>query len=178
MTTILSGTNRPASRTRLIAGAFQEALAAAGAETALLDLAELDHAYFDTLMYDPEHMQPALRQLQERYVLGAEKLAIVVPEYNGSYPGAVKTFLDGISINEYARNWKGKRVALIGVSSGRAGNLRGLDHLADVLAHMGAWVLPNRLPVSLVDSLVTGDELTDEATKTTFAQLAQQLIAA
>ena len=85
----------------------------------------------------------------------------------------------GISVNDYAENFRDKRVALVGVSSGRAGNLRGVDHLSDVIAHMGGWVLPNRLPISGVHDLLAADgRLTDAATEDALRQLARQLIAA
>lgn len=179
MITVLSGTNRPASRTRRFADHFADLLAHLGQPAQLLDLTDVPAAYFTTTMYEAAAVHPELRRLQQRYVLEADKLAIFVPEYNGSYPGVLKLFVDGISVNDYAENFRDKRVALVGVSSGRAGNLRGVDHLSDVIAHMGGWVLPNRLPISGVHDLLAADgRLTDAATEDALRQLARQLIAA
>jgi len=80
-------------------------------------------------------------------------LVFISPEYNGSYPGVLKLFLDAISIREYARSFKQKKAALCGVASGRAGNLRGIDHLTGVLNHVGVIVMPNNLPLSSIDKL-------------------------
>jgi len=178
MITVISGTNRPGSRTLLFASHFMGRLRALGEEAQLLDLAELELSFFVRDMYDPKKMAAGLVDLQRQFVLDVDKLAIFVPEYNGSYPGVLKLFIDGISVNEYPRNFKGKHVALAGVASGRAGNLRGMDHLAASVSHMGAWVLPNKVPISNVESLITGDVLSDEGTITSLKELAEQLIAA
>lgn len=178
MITVISGTNRPGSRTLLFARYFADQLRKLGEEVRLLDLADTHHEYFGEEMYDADHMDRHLVELQRQYVLDAEKLAIFVPEYNGSYPGVLKLFIDGISVNEYERNFKGKRVALVGVASGRAGNLRGMDHLADTVAHMGGWVLPNKLPLSSVETLIEDERLTDRDTKKVLKEHAQELIAA
>lgn len=178
MITVISGTNRPASRTLVFARHFTELLLEMGEESEMLDMAELHHGYFEGKMYDPLSKDTQLVKWQQRYVNGVEKFAVFVPEYNGSYPGILKLFIDAISVIDYAGNFAGKHVALIGISTGRAGNLRGIDHLADVFAHMGAWVLPNRLPLSGVEQLLTEDRLTDEETKSALKQQAEQLITA
>ncbi|WP_420460750.1 NADPH-dependent FMN reductase [Neolewinella sp.] len=178
MITVISGTNRSDSRTLLFARHYARLLEELGQEVELLNMAELHHGYFAGKMYDPLGNDAQLVKWQQRYILAADKLAVFVPEYNGSYPGVLKLFIDGISVIDYDGNFGGKHVALIGVSTGRAGNLRGIDHLADVFAHMGAWVLPNRLPLSRVDVLLTGEELTDAGTKKSLRQQAEQLIAA
>ena len=178
MITVISGTNRADSRTLLFARHVDEELQRLGQTTALLDIKELRHGYFDGKMYDPLGNDPQLREWQRKYIDASSKFVVVVPEYNGSYPGVLKLFLDAISVIDYAGSFGGKHVALIGVSTGRAGNLRGIDHLADVFSHMGAWVLPNRLPLSSVDGLLEGGKVTDPGTKTSLSQVAQQLIAA
>ena len=178
MITVISGTNRPDSRTLVFARYYAALLRELGEEVRVLDLADLHHGYFDGKMYDPLGNDPQLVEWQREYIQQANKLAVFVPEYNGSYPGVLKLFIDGISVIDYAGNFGGKHVALIGVSTGRAGNLRGIDHLADVFAHMGAWVLPNRLPLSSVEGLLEEDSLIDEPTKKTLRDQVKQLIEA
>lgn len=178
MITVISGTNRPESRTRLFADHFVAQLRELGAEVRLLDLAEVTHGYVHAGMYDGSPGHDDLLTLYTDYVAPSDRFAVFVPEYNGSYPGVLKLFLDGISVINYAGSFGGKRVALTGLASGRAGNLRGMDHLADVFAHMGAWVLPNRLPISSIEALLTADELTDAETKNALRTQAEQLIAA
>jgi len=177
MITVISGTDRPGSRTRVFAAHFQALLVALGAEAQLLDLADYEAGSFVQHLYDAKKMSPALLDLQQRYLLSADKLAIFIPEYNGSYPGVLKLFIDGISVNEYPRNFKEKVVALVGVASGRAGNLRGMDHLAASIAHMGGWVLPNKLPLSGVENLLDANQVVDPNTIAALKKHAEQLIA-
>lgn len=179
MITVISGTNRSHSRTLQIAHHFTALLKTLGVEAQLLDLAEVDMAHYVEEMYDPKAMAPKLAALQAKYILNVKKIVFVVPEYNGSFPGVVKLFIDGISINKYPLNLGDTHVALIGTSTGRAGNLRGLDHLATIVNHMGGSVIPNKLPLSNVDKLLNdAGELVHEPTDLALKKLAAQLIAA
>lgn len=179
MITVIAGTNRPNSRSLVIAEAFAGFVREAGVEVQVLDLATLDFSYFSTDMYSAQTITPKLRATQERYVLGVEKMAFVLPEYNGSFPGFLKLFIDGVSVNEYARNFTGKKISLTGVASGRAGNGRGMDHLAACINYVGGWILPNQLPISSVDGLLDADgRLTDAKTLEALKKQALQLIAA
>jgi chromate reductase, NAD(P)H dehydrogenase (quinone) len=81
----------------------------------------------------------------------------IVPEYNGGFPGVLKLFLDACSVREYKKTFKGKKAALVGIATGRAGNLRGLEHLTGILNHVGTVVLPNRLPISSIEKLMDDD---------------------
>lgn len=88
--------------------------------------------------------------IAREFLLPAEKWVFVVPEYNGSFPGVLKAFIDGMKPEWFC----GKKAALVGIATGRAGNLRGMDHLTDVLMHLGVSVMHNRLPVSSFNSLL------------------------
>jgi NAD(P)H-dependent FMN reductase len=102
-----------------------------------------------------------MNEMQDQYLIKAEKLIFVSPEYNGSFPGSLKHFLDVFSVREYKPTFSGKKAALIGVAGGRAGNLRGMDHLTGVLMHVGTSVYPNRLPLSSIGNHVENDRLTE-----------------
>ena len=53
----------------------------------------------------------------------------------------------------------------MGVASGRAGNLRGLGHLTDVLHHLRIEVFSLQVPLSKIEGLLDEkNELTDEST--------------
>lgn len=70
-----------------------------------------------------------------------DKIILIVPEYNGSYPGVLKTFIDGLKQDTFLN----KKIALVGVSTGILGNAVGLGHLSDVLAYLNANVLGLRI---------------------------------
>jgi NAD(P)H-dependent FMN reductase len=67
----------------------------------------------------------------------------------------------------------GKKAALIGISTGRAGNLRGMDHLASVMNHMNVHVLPSLLPVSGVQHEMEHDSFKDSTLKVVNQQIAK-----
>lgn len=78
----------------------------------------------------------------------------VVPEYNGSFPGILKLFIDGI----HPKEWTNKNACLVGVSVGRAGNLRGMDHLTGILSYLKMHVYHHKLPISTIDKLLDDND--------------------
>ena len=58
-----------------------------------------------------------------------------------------------------------EKALLTGISTGRAGNLRGMEHLTGILNYLKVIVHPNKLPISSVDKLLNGEgEITDKDT--------------
>ncbi|MEO1514203.1 MAG: NAD(P)H-dependent oxidoreductase [Bacteroidota bacterium] len=180
MITLISGTNRPNSKTAVFAQHFKQLFEElAEEEIRYIDLAE--PAMVDILrqeMYSPAGQSPALGRLQDEAIIPAHKFFFVYPEYNGSFPGMLKLFLDAISIREYGPTFKGKKAGLAGIASGRAGNLRGIDHLTGVLHHVGTLVMPKMLPISGIGKLLDDqDQIQDEATKEAMRDLVKAFIA-
>jgi chromate reductase len=63
--------------------------------------------------------------------------------------------------------WWHKKILLTGISTGRAGNLRGMEHLTGSLLHMKMLVHYNRLPISVVNKLMDANgTFTDVSTLT------------
>ena len=116
-------------------------------------------------MYENENQTDSLSKIQDEYMISASKFIYLTSEYNGSFPGVVKLFLDACSIRDLKDTFEGKKAALVGIASGRAGNLRGMDHLSDILNHLGTVVFPNKLPISSIWKLLNEDkDLIDEET--------------
>lgn len=177
MITVISGSNRQDSECLQFAKKFHEMLEEkADEEIKLLALENIPHDWFFPGMYQEGQQADSLRQIQEEYMIPASKFLIVTPEYNGSYPGALKLFFDACSVRAYSETFKWKKAALAGVASGRGGNLLGLDHLAAVLNHLGIVTLPNRLPISRINSLMKGQEIIDEATLGVMEHHVEQLL--
>lgn len=149
MITVLSCTNREHNLTRILAEFYHQSLISLGAESKLLDF-----------RYIPEHMlshnpvfngkSVEMQQIADEYIHPSEKFVFIIPEYNGSYPGILKVFIDGMKPEWFAH----KKAALVGMSTGRAGNLRGMDHLTDVLMYLNMQVMNNRLPISRFHTLL------------------------
>lgn len=166
MITVVSGSNRENNRTLAFAKKYVEILKESTTEEIqLLDMSEMPFDWMHEAMYSEQRQSVSLAALQDKYIIAAQKFVFITPEYNGSYPGIVKLFLDGCSVRNYDSNFKHKKAALVGVATGRAGNLRGMDHLADSLNHMGAITLPSRMPYSSVSGLIDKNgNVVDEAT--------------
>lgn len=141
--TIISGTNREVSTTLNIARLYQERLQQQGIEAKLLHLSCLK-----TLVRDGE-----FEQLEQEILMPSQKFIFVSPEYNGSIPGVLKLMLD---LSDYRKVWVGKKALLTGLSSGRAGNLRGMEHLTGILHYLKVIVHPNKLPISSIETLIDG----------------------
>jgi len=159
MITIISATNRPNSNSLKIAKNYAQLMEKQGVKSKLFSLESLPNDFIVTDLYNKRSEN--FQQLLDEYIIPAKKFVFIVPEYNGSFPGILKTFIDAIhpDIN------RGKMVALVGVASGRAGNVRGLDHLTGVLHYLGMHILPQKQPISSVLTLLNEDgTLKDENT--------------
>lgn len=139
MVTIISGTNRPNSITLKLAQHYQRRLAGKGLETNLLSLTDLPDTLIATDLYG--RRSEAFRPIQE-LISASEKFLFVIPEYNGSFPGVLKTFIDAC---DFPASFYDKKAALVGVSSGRYGNIRGVDHFSGVCGYIHLHVMPLRI---------------------------------
>lgn len=157
MITIISGTNRRGSATEKFAKHFYKLIKSKTKQPVkYFSLQKLPDDILHVSMYNGKKQSKALRKIQEEIMIPAEKFIFVSPEYNGSFPGVLKLFLDACSIHEYQPTFKGKKAGLVGIASGRAGNLRGMDHLSTVLNHVGTEVMGAKLPISQCEDLVDG----------------------
>lgn len=150
MYTIISGTNRPGSNTLKVAQHYQKLYKTAGIEASILSL-------MDIKLDDAE----SIKQVEEHILMPTTKFIFIVPEYNGSFPGVLKVLIDKLP----RLVWTNKKASLTGVAMGRAGNLRGLDHLTNILHYLGVAVLYHQLYLSQVDKLMNEDgAIIDQAT--------------
>ncbi len=155
MITIISGTNRPQSRTRLISNQLNQLLSTKGKRKVnQVNLEDIPHEMYHDKMYNADDQHGALSKIQDDCMIPSDLWVIVTPEYNGSYSGAMKIFIDALSVRKYAETFKGKKVALVGVAAGRAGNLRGMEHLTGLLNYLGMTVYPNKLPISSIENQI------------------------
>lgn len=164
MITIISSTNRPNSNSRKVAETLASFYNQQGLETSILDLAELPHEYFFPDMYAKGSVHPSMVDVLERYLTPADRLHFVIPEYNGTFPGVLKLWIDAISVvGDFKVVLAGKKAALTGLAAGRAGNLRGLDHFTTVLNYLNVNVMPNKLPVSSFGQLLNAEKKLEDA---------------
>lgn len=146
MVTIISGTNRPNSNTLKVAKYYQENLAAKGLHTNLLDLRDLPADLIVSDLYGKRSAQ--FTEIQEM-VNQTTKFLFIIPEYNGSFPGVLKTFIDACG---FPGSFYEKKACLVGLSSGKYGNIRGVEHFGGVCAYLHLHVMPLRLHISDIRS--------------------------
>ncbi|RVU01522.1 NADPH-dependent oxidoreductase [Mucilaginibacter limnophilus] len=152
MILVISSTNRAGSSTLKLAKYYIKRLREKGAEAELLSLEDLPDTLIATDLYGKR--SEAFMPIQDM-VTRAEKFVFIIPEYNGSFPGVLKTFVDACA---WPDSFYEKKAALVGVSSGRYGNIRGVDHFTGVCNYMHLHVLPLKIHIPLVRT-----ELNEEA---------------
>lgn len=148
MITVVSATNRPHSYTEKVAKVYQQRLKNKGIDSRYLSLMEMPRDLIVNEMYDKPR-NTAMEQLESEFLIPASKFIFIMPEYNGSFPGVLKAFIDASDIKRCFHN---KKACLVGVSDGRAGNLRGMEHFTNILNHMKINVLHLKIPISNVVS--------------------------
>ena len=113
MVTIISSTNRHGSWTLRLAKYLQKRLLEKGMETNLLSLEQLPGTLIESDLYGK---RSEAFQVIQNLVTETDKFLFIIPEYNGSFPGVLKTFIDACSFPE---SFYDKKAALVGLSSGK-----------------------------------------------------------
>ena len=148
---VVSCTNRPNSNTLKVSRIYEDILKTRQVNVKILDFCTLPEniAFGETFGKRTEKYA----QLITEYVSTCKKFIFVLPEYNGSFPGILKTFLDSM----HPREWADKDACLVGVADGRAGNLRGMEHLTGILNYLKMHVYHNKLPISIVNLVMDAE---------------------
>src|SRR5690606_21572720 len=130
-----------------------------GEEGDLLSLEDLPHDLLFTDLYNKR--SDAIQSIQERGSK-AQKFRFIIAEYNGSYPGVLKAFIDACSS---PASFYHKKAIILGVSSGQYGIIRAVDHFPAVCNYSRMHVLPLKIHSPYIQSELNTDEiLVDKAT--------------
>jgi chromate reductase, NAD(P)H dehydrogenase (quinone) len=145
---ILSCTNRPESNTMKVCRIYERLLKKRDLDVNILDFCTLpvNIAFTDTF----GKRSAEFSEMLHKFITPCNKFIFVVPEYNGSFPGILKVFID----STHPREWNDKDACLVGVSDGRAGNLRGLEHLTGILNYLKMHVYHDKLPISVINTVI------------------------
>lgn len=144
MITIISGTNRKDSRTLQVANYYFNYLKQKEQDVHLISLEGLDVL----------SRSEKIVQIENDLFIPSEKIIFIMPEYNGSFPGVLKTLLDNTDIRKC---WWHKKALLTGVADGRGGNLRGIEHMTNILHYLKMNVHYNKLPLSKINDEMDAD---------------------
>jgi NAD(P)H-dependent FMN reductase len=148
MYTLICATHRPGNKTLGVLRSYRNIIEKKGISVVELDMSDLPDSFISSDGFGKR--TEAVDKLISEKLSQSEKLVIVAPEYNGSFPGIFKTFIDAVD----PKIFRGKKAALVGVASGRAGNLRGLDHLTDIMHHLQVEVLSLKVPISKLEEML------------------------
>jgi chromate reductase, NAD(P)H dehydrogenase (quinone) len=157
MIAIVVGTNRENSLSKKIAELYQELLNEQQVHSYIVDLALLPEDFAFSALYSNNGKNAAFNVLRDQ-INAAQKYVFVVPEYNGSFPGVLKTFIDGFS---YPNGLLHKKAALVGISSGVQGGALALSHLNDVFNYLGMNILAQRVKIPLLNKNFVDGNITD-----------------
>lgn len=155
--TLLAGTNRPASNTRIVTNQLAALYSALGQPVEILDLAELPQEIFLPSSYAKK--PPAFARFSEA-ILASDGVHIVTPEYNGGAPGVLKYFIDMLKFPEA---FERRPVAFTGLAAGVWGGLRPVEQLAALFSYRNAHLFPERVFLPGINQLLSPDgRLTNE----------------
>lgn len=158
MITIISCTNRKSAVSKVVSEFYQELLSQSGAESKILDLQKVPADFIMSALYENAGKNQAFNQMTQQ-IESSEKFVFVVPEYNGSFPGVLKAFIDGLS---YPNPFKDKKCALVGLSSGVQGGALALSHLTDIFNYVGMHVLALKVRMPGVEKIISNGKVTDD----------------
>ena len=148
MITIICATNRPESNSLKVSELYEKAVSSNGKTCQILDLMKVEAQWIQDSHYGEN--VPEFEDVVQKHIRDVNKLIFIVPEYNGGFPGYLKFFMDGCDHGD----WHGKKTAMVGVATGRAGNLRGVDHLTGILHYLGSEVYSKKVYLSQINLLL------------------------
>lgn len=154
---IVVGTNREHSKSEIVATYYQVVLERKGFTSQIVHLKDLPDNFMYTALYQNAGKNEQFNRLREA-VLNVEKLIFIVPEYNGSFPGVLKAFIDGMP---YPNGFEDKKIALVGLSSGVQGGALALSHLNDIFSYLNAHVLGQRVKLIQIEKNLENGQITN-----------------
>jgi len=161
MITVIACTNRPNSYSLKVAEYYINLLKEKSVPCTLIDLNTLPEGYLFSALYHNQGKDLIFNSIKEK-ISASEKFVFVVPEYNGSFPGVLKAFIDGL---DYPASFKNKKCALVGLSSGVMGGSLALSHLTDILNYLGMHVLASKPRITRIEKTFINGEITDAVVK-------------
>jgi NAD(P)H-dependent FMN reductase len=152
MITILSGTNRKNSNTNAVSKIILKKMELKGINVQMCDLQELPDNIFQASSYfnPPESFKPFQDKISQ-----CNGLLVVVPEYNGSFPGALKYFID---LLKFPESLKGIPVGFVGVAAGVFGALRSIEQLELIFQYRESHLFSKRVLFAKVNELLNAEK--------------------
>jgi NAD(P)H-dependent FMN reductase len=171
MIILITGTNRKASKSSVMARCLSLMYDEMGIENKVLELNELPP---ETFSPDAYIVKPPKVLEFTQDILNASGLVVVTPEYNGSMSGALKLFIDLLPFPE---SFEGRPVCYVGLASGQFGALRPVEHLQQVFGYRNAYNFPKRVFIPAVHDFLDDEKgILDEDLATRLKEQARSFV--
>ena len=171
MIILITGTNRKASKSSVMARCLSLMYDEMGIENKVLELKELPP---ETFSPDAYIVKPPKVLEFTQDILNASGLVVVTPEYNGSMSGALKLFIDLLPFPE---SFEGRPVCYVGLASGQFGALRPVEHLQQVFGYRNAYNFPKRVFIPAVHDFLDDEKgILDEDLATRLKEQARSFV--
>ncbi len=157
MITLISSTNREDSVSKQITAIYQDLLKERGIEAEVINLEDLPQDFIGTALYRNSGKNEEFNPYRD-IMHQSEKMVFIVPEYNGSFPGVLKAFIDGL---KFPTTFRDKKAALVGLSSGIQGGGLAISHLTDILNYCGTHVLAQKPKLYHIEKNFQDGELSE-----------------
>ncbi len=144
---VISGTDMSNSKCLEVANYIKGLYQKLGVEADVIDMADFPLADVVGGKYMEE--VPSVKKFRKP-VIEADALLFVIPEYNGSFPGILKMFIDYLP---YPSALVEKPIAYVGIAGGAFGGLRPVEQFQMVANYLNAHQYPERVFISRVQDM-------------------------
>jgi NAD(P)H-dependent FMN reductase len=165
-------TNRKHSKTYQVAEYYQRLLNYLNAKNEILSLENLPEDFAFSALYENSGKNDAFNLHKER-MDHAQKFIFVVPEYNGSFPGVLKTFIDGLG---WPNSLTKKKAAIVSISDGSLGGAHASSHLTDIFHYLNCHVFATLVRIPYMKKNFVDDEIQDAFIKKLIAEQAESFV--
>jgi len=156
---ILSATDRPGSMALKLSNYIKPKFEGYGAEADVISLSDFPIQDVAGGMYGKE--LPNVEAFNER-VLDADGLVMVIPEYNGSFPGILKLFIDYLP---FPMAFSNLPIAFIGEAAGAFGGVRSVEQIQMIANYRNANLFSERVFLQRVGTIFNEEDgITHEMT--------------
>ncbi len=144
---IISGTDMANSKALEVSTYLKRLYQQLGVDAEVIDMADFPLSdvvggkYMEEIQSINEFREPVLK---------ADALLFVIPEYNGSFPGILKMFIDYLP---YPSALVEKPIAYVGIAGGAFGGLRPVEQFQMVANYLNAHQFPERVFISRVHNM-------------------------
>lgn len=172
MILIIATTNRKNSKTYQVAEYYQKLLNHFNAKNDIMSLENLPQDFAFSALYENSGKNPEFNLHKER-MDQAQKFVFIVPEYNGSFPGVLKTFIDGLG---WPNSLFRKKAAIVSISDGSLGGAHASSHLTDIFHYLNCHVFATLVRIPYMKKNFIDGEIQDSFIKKLLAEQAEMFV--